>query len=205
MPSCETRCAKVGETNTPHAPSEPTRHRCCPARSNLRECCERLRGGPVRLRRELRAAGGTGRRVCGEYRRCTCSRSMGRVADPSGTRLWERDTLQVIFSGTKALVALLPVDAGGSRPARPVGASASLLAGVRRRGKEATRVIDLASHRARVPGSPLPYPRKTSWTTFAWRPYSPSSHRMTTPRGRRLPRTDLRLAMRRGDQTRRRT
>jgi len=76
----------------------------------------------------------------------------GGVADPSGTRLWERDTLQVIFSGTKALVALcllMLVDRGQLDLSAPVRRYWPEFAA---RGKEATRVIDLASHRARVPG-----------------------------------------------------
>jgi CubicO group peptidase (beta-lactamase class C family) len=76
----------------------------------------------------------------------------GGSADGDGARPWRQDTLQVIFSGTKGLVALcllILVDRGALDMQAPVsrywpefGAS----------GKRGIRVLDVASHRARLPG-----------------------------------------------------
>jgi CubicO group peptidase (beta-lactamase class C family) len=75
----------------------------------------------------------------------------GGAADGGG-RPWRPDTLQVIFSGTKGLVALcllILVDRGALDMQAPVsrywpefGAN----------GKRGIRVLDVASHRARLPG-----------------------------------------------------
>ena len=77
----------------------------------------------------------------------------GGLADRTAGRAWERDTLQVVFSGTKGFVAvcllllldrgLLELDASVSRywPAF---------------GKDEVRVRDLAGHTARLPGVDAP-------------------------------------------------
>lgn len=80
----------------------------------------------------------------------------GGMADAAAGRPWERDTLQVIFSGTKALVALcllilvdideLDLDAPVHRYWPEFGAG----------GKRHVRVMDLASHACRLPGIRTP-------------------------------------------------
>jgi CubicO group peptidase (beta-lactamase class C family) len=76
----------------------------------------------------------------------------GGDADGAGARPWRADTLQVIFSGTKGLVALcllMLVDRGAldmeARVARYWPQFAA-------HGKRGIRVLDLASHRAALPG-----------------------------------------------------
>src|SRR3954471_4378446 len=76
----------------------------------------------------------------------------GGIADRATGRPWQADTLQVIFSGTKGMVALcllLLVDRGGreldARGARSCPECAA-------RGKAHLRVCDVASHRASLPG-----------------------------------------------------
>jgi CubicO group peptidase (beta-lactamase class C family) len=76
----------------------------------------------------------------------------GGCADGTSGRPWRPDTLQVIFSGTKGLVALcllILVDRGALDMQAPVvrywpefGA----------KGKRGIRVLEVASHRAGLPG-----------------------------------------------------
>jgi CubicO group peptidase (beta-lactamase class C family) len=76
----------------------------------------------------------------------------GGTADPNVSRPWNRDTLQVIFSGTKGLVALcvlMLVDRGLLDLEAPVALYWPEFAA---QDKAAVRVIELVSHRARLPG-----------------------------------------------------
>jgi len=76
----------------------------------------------------------------------------GGVADPHAQRAWEPDTLQVIFSGTKGLVALcllMLVDRGELDLNATVSTYWPEFAA---HGKQSITVLDLASHRARLPG-----------------------------------------------------
>lgn len=76
----------------------------------------------------------------------------GGVADRATGRPWQRDTLQVIFSGTKGLVALsllMLVDRGVLEIDAPVARYWPEFAA---HGKGHIRVCDVASHRASLPG-----------------------------------------------------
>ncbi|ORA39246.1 serine hydrolase domain-containing protein [Mycobacterium aquaticum] len=76
----------------------------------------------------------------------------GGLADPATGRRWGPDTTQVIFSGTKALVAvclLMLVDRGLLDLESPVAHYWPEFAA---NGKERISVSDLASHQARLPG-----------------------------------------------------
>jgi CubicO group peptidase (beta-lactamase class C family) len=80
----------------------------------------------------------------------------GGVADAATGRPWERDTLQVIFSGTKGLVALcllMLVDRGQLELDAPVARFWPEFAA---HGKEHVRVVEVASHQARLPGIRAP-------------------------------------------------
>jgi CubicO group peptidase (beta-lactamase class C family) len=80
----------------------------------------------------------------------------GGIADPRGGGAWERDTLQLIFSGSKALVAvclLILVDRGELDPEAPVAEYWPEFAAA---GKGQVKVIECASHRARLPGLRVP-------------------------------------------------
>jgi CubicO group peptidase (beta-lactamase class C family) len=76
----------------------------------------------------------------------------GGLADPAEARAWEQDTLQLIFSGTKALVAvcmLILVDRGLLDPEQPVAAYwPEFAAG----GKGDVLVRHVLSHQAGLPG-----------------------------------------------------
>jgi CubicO group peptidase (beta-lactamase class C family) len=76
----------------------------------------------------------------------------GGIADAETGRAWQRDTLQVIFSGTKGLVALcmlMLVDRGALDMEAPVARYWPEFAA---NGKASVRVLELASHQARLPG-----------------------------------------------------
>lgn len=76
----------------------------------------------------------------------------GGLADGRAGRPWEEGTMAVIFSGTKALVGvclLMLVERGQLDLDAPVSRYWPEFAA---HGKEHVRVIDLASHRARLPG-----------------------------------------------------
>ena len=76
----------------------------------------------------------------------------GGVADRAQGRTWERDTLQLVFSGTKGLVAiclLLLIDRGQLDLDERVAAYWPEFAAA---GKEAVTVRQVVSHRARLPG-----------------------------------------------------
>jgi CubicO group peptidase (beta-lactamase class C family) len=76
----------------------------------------------------------------------------GGLADVGTGRPWAEGTVAVIFSGTKALVAiclLMLVDRGRLDLDTPVCRYWPEFAA---HGKEDVRVIELASHRARLPG-----------------------------------------------------
>jgi len=76
----------------------------------------------------------------------------GGWADSRRTRPWRRDTLQVIFSGTKGLVAaclLVLLERGSLELADPVQKHWPEFAA---NGKDRTTVAEIASHRARLPG-----------------------------------------------------
>jgi CubicO group peptidase (beta-lactamase class C family) len=80
----------------------------------------------------------------------------GGIADAETGRAWQRDTLQVIFSGTKGLVALcllMLVDRGELDMQAPVARYWPEFAA---NGKESIRVLELASHQARLPGIRVP-------------------------------------------------
>jgi len=80
----------------------------------------------------------------------------GGLADPASGSPWQEDTLQVIFSGTKGLVALcllLLVDRDELELEAPVARYWPEFAA---HGKGAVRVLELASHRARLPGIRTP-------------------------------------------------
>ncbi|WP_131769815.1 serine hydrolase domain-containing protein [Candidatus Protofrankia californiensis] len=81
----------------------------------------------------------------------------GGVADAEAGRRWRKDTLQLVFSGTKGLVAtclLVLLDRGELCLDAPVCEYWPEFAA---NGKETISVAELASHRARLPGirSPL--------------------------------------------------
>jgi CubicO group peptidase (beta-lactamase class C family) len=76
----------------------------------------------------------------------------GGCADGAGARPWRPDTLQVIFSGTKGLVALcllILVDRGALDMQAPVSRYWPEFGA---EGKRGIRVLDVASHRAALPG-----------------------------------------------------
>jgi CubicO group peptidase (beta-lactamase class C family) len=76
----------------------------------------------------------------------------GGIADRATGRPWQADTLQVIFSGTKGLVALcllMLVDRGALEFDAPVARYWPEFAA---HGKGQIRVCDVASHRASLPG-----------------------------------------------------
>ena len=76
----------------------------------------------------------------------------GGLADIRTRRPWTADTLQLIFSGTKALVAtclLILVDRGQLDPDACV---ATYWPDFAAHGKESIRVYEIASHQARLPG-----------------------------------------------------
>jgi len=76
----------------------------------------------------------------------------GGIADRAAGRPWQADTLQVIFSGTKGMVALcllLLVDRGALELDAPVARYWPEFAA---RGKGHLRVCEVASHRASLPG-----------------------------------------------------
>lgn len=76
----------------------------------------------------------------------------GGIAEASNHAAWDRDTLQVIFSGTKGLVALcllMLVDREQIDLEAPVARYWPEFAS---QGKENVRVLDIACHRARLPG-----------------------------------------------------
>ncbi len=80
----------------------------------------------------------------------------GGLADKQSGRPWEEDTLQVIFSGTKGLVAvclLMLIDRGQLDPAAPVCRYWPEFAAA---GKEHITVAEIASHQARLPGIRTP-------------------------------------------------
>lgn len=80
----------------------------------------------------------------------------GGIADPRTGRAWERDTLQVIFSGSKALVAvclLILVDRGALDPEAPVAEYWPEFAAA---GKGEIKVSECVSHQARLPGLGVP-------------------------------------------------
>ncbi|MEN3284300.1 MAG: hypothetical protein V7607_5440 [Solirubrobacteraceae bacterium] len=76
----------------------------------------------------------------------------GGLARDAPAKHWSRDSLQVIFSGTKGLVALcllMQIDRGLIDPDAPVSDYWPQFAAAR---KERIRVCEVASHRARLPG-----------------------------------------------------
>jgi CubicO group peptidase (beta-lactamase class C family) len=80
----------------------------------------------------------------------------GGVADPETGRAWRQDTLQLIFSGTKGLVALclaMLVDRGEIELDAPVARYWPQFAAA---GKQDLRVLDVASHQAALPGIAAP-------------------------------------------------
>jgi CubicO group peptidase (beta-lactamase class C family) len=80
----------------------------------------------------------------------------GGIADADTGRPWRQDTLQVIFSGTKGLVALcllMLVDRGELDMEAPVARYWPQFA---TNGKASIRVLDVASHQARLPGLRVP-------------------------------------------------
>lgn len=80
----------------------------------------------------------------------------GGDAGAVGERPWRRDTLQVIFSGTKGLVALcllMLADRGELELAAPVARYWPEFAA---RGKDRIRVLDVASHQAGMPAMRVP-------------------------------------------------
>jgi CubicO group peptidase (beta-lactamase class C family) len=82
----------------------------------------------------------------------------GGTADPASGRPWQKDTLQLIFSGTKAMSAacvlllaergLLDLDAPAARYWPEFGAH----------GKDRTTILEILSHQARLPGLQVPFP-----------------------------------------------
>jgi CubicO group peptidase (beta-lactamase class C family) len=77
----------------------------------------------------------------------------GGLADRAAGRPWTNDTLQLIFSGTKGLVAvcmLLLLEGGG------LDLDASVARYWPEFGKESVRVRDVVSHTARLPGIDVP-------------------------------------------------
>ncbi|HTW10585.1 MAG TPA: serine hydrolase domain-containing protein, partial [Acidimicrobiales bacterium] len=80
----------------------------------------------------------------------------GGWADRAGARAWSADTLQIIFSGTKGLVAacaLLLLDRGALDLAAPV---ATYWPEFAIRGKENVTVRDVLTHSAGLPGLDTP-------------------------------------------------
>jgi CubicO group peptidase (beta-lactamase class C family) len=91
----------------------------------------------------------------------------GGQADESAGRPWEENTVAVIFSGTKALVGiclLILVDRGQLDLKAPVCRYWPEFAAA---GKEHVRVIELVSHRARLPGMLSPV-REDEFTDGSW-------------------------------------
>ncbi len=79
----------------------------------------------------------------------------GGYSDVHERRPWSSDALQLIFSGTKALVAtclLVLVDRAQLDPDAPV---ATYWPAFAENGKEAVRVYEILSHQARLPGIEL--------------------------------------------------
>ena len=76
----------------------------------------------------------------------------GGVADSSTGRMWAADTAGVIFSGTKALVGLCLLMLADRGVLDLHGRVSDYWPEFAAHGKEDVRVIDLASHRARLPG-----------------------------------------------------
>jgi CubicO group peptidase (beta-lactamase class C family) len=75
----------------------------------------------------------------------------GGIADRDRGERWQRDTMQVIFSGTKALVGiclLMLIERGQLSAEAPVCEYWPEFAA---HGKDAVTVSDVASHRARLP------------------------------------------------------
>lgn len=75
----------------------------------------------------------------------------GGLADPATGRAWQADTLQLIYSGTKGLIAaclLILVERGRIDLGTPVAAYWPEFAA---RGKDRITVGDVASHQARLP------------------------------------------------------
>lgn len=80
----------------------------------------------------------------------------GGMADGEADRPWGRDTVQLVFSGTKGLTAtclLVLADRGVLRLDAPVSQYWPEFGAA---GKEAIRVCDVLAHRARMPGIPEP-------------------------------------------------
>ena len=80
----------------------------------------------------------------------------GGVADSRSGRPWVADTMQIVFSGTKGLVAtclLLLIDRGLLDLEVPV---ARYWPEFGARGKEAVKVREIVSHAARIPGLTVP-------------------------------------------------
>lgn len=80
----------------------------------------------------------------------------GGLTDPAADRPWRQDTLQLIFSGTKGLVAvclLILIDRGEVALNAPVARYWPEFAA---NGKSRIRVRDLVSHQARLPGLQVP-------------------------------------------------
>jgi CubicO group peptidase (beta-lactamase class C family) len=80
----------------------------------------------------------------------------GGLADQAAQRAWQEDTLQLIFSGTKGVVAaclLMLIDRGLIDPNAPVARYWPEFAGA---GKDDIRVSDVASHQAGLPGLRAP-------------------------------------------------
>jgi CubicO group peptidase (beta-lactamase class C family) len=80
----------------------------------------------------------------------------GGIADPESGRPWRRDTLQLVFSGTKGLVAvcmLLLIERSELELGAPVCAYWPEFAA---NGKAAITVAEVVSHRSRMPGVRAP-------------------------------------------------
>lgn len=80
----------------------------------------------------------------------------GGTADRAGGQLWTRDTLQILFSGTKGLVAaciLLLIQRGQLDLGEPVAHYWPEFAAA---GKDSILVHDAVSHTARLPGLEVP-------------------------------------------------
>jgi CubicO group peptidase (beta-lactamase class C family) len=80
----------------------------------------------------------------------------GGVADEASGRPWREDTMQLVFSGTKGLVALsllILMDRGMLEPEEAVAEYWPDFAAA---GKDAVQVREVASHQARLPGVGAP-------------------------------------------------
>jgi len=80
----------------------------------------------------------------------------GGIADRHSGRAWAADTMQIVFSGTKGLVAtclLLLIDRGLLELEAPI---ARYWPEFGARGKEAVKVREIVSHAARIPGLTVP-------------------------------------------------